>query len=67
MYNLPDMMTNLSQFVIAILISIIVKDVFIEMKMVSLGFLLYILSIGMLLYYVVLFIYDIVMARVRVK
>ncbi|AHF76361.1 Putative membrane protein [Sodalis praecaptivus] len=69
LYNLPAVMANLSQLVIVLLSSTMATDVFAGMKIVSVGFLLYILSIGILLCYVAAFIYGIVRAteRVRVK
>ncbi|MBT9431598.1 hypothetical protein JZM24_04500 [Candidatus Sodalis endolongispinus] len=67
LYSLPDIIANLSRLVISLLGGTMATDVFAGMKIVSVGFPLYILSIAMLLCYVAAFIYGMVMTTARIK
>ncbi|MGL9773915.1 MAG: hypothetical protein ACR5LG_08310 [Sodalis sp. (in: enterobacteria)] len=67
LYSLSDIITNLSRLVISLLGGTMATDVFAGMKIISVGFPLYILSIVMLLCYVAAFIYGMVMTTARIK
>lgn len=67
LYNLPDVMAHLSQLVVSLLGATMATDVFAGMKIVGVGFPLYMLSIAILLCYVAAFVYGMVMTTARIK